>query len=168
MQDFVWCYSLLNWLLLLLQNVLMKFCERIAENSLFLSMWVWICFHSWSIISKAAKKSEPKETHCFWFSRCHRLTGVGRDLWVSPGPIPCSGRATYSRLPEIMPGWLCTISRNGDFTTSASAQSLSQWKNNVQYQGGTSCVSDRVHWLWSGKEAWLHSLYNISGIYIHS
>lgn len=32
----------------------------------------------------------------------HRMAEAGRDHWRSPCPMPCSGRATQSRLPRTM------------------------------------------------------------------
>ena len=43
---------------------------------------------------------------------------VGRDIRRLSGPTPCSGRATFSRLPRTISRQLLKISRNGDSTTS--------------------------------------------------
>ena len=44
-------------------------------------------------------------------SQNHRLNEVGRALWKSSGPTPCSSRATYSKLPRIKSRELLKVSK---------------------------------------------------------
>lgn len=172
MQDFVWYYSLLNWLLPLLQNVLMKFCERTTENTSGLinadmfSVWK---YHLKSCIEVRTKRNPP----LLIFTLSLNDWGWKRPLdvtWSNPlqrqGHLqPVTWGHVWMALDDPQ-GWRFHHLPEG---TSASASSLSQWKNIAQYLEGTSCVLYHVHWLWSpGKRAWLHSLYNVSGIHMHS
>ena len=43
------------------------------------------------------------------------MVEVGRDLWRSSSPSPCSSRVTF---PRIVCRWLLNISKEGDATTS--------------------------------------------------
>ena len=48
------------------------------------------------------------------YSKNHTVGEVGRGLWRSLGPTPCSSRATYSQLPRTTSGWHLNISKVGD------------------------------------------------------
>lgn len=49
-------------------------------------------------VKKAMKNKRRKRN---WRStQTHRMAEAGRDLWSLSGPMPSSGRATYSRLPR--------------------------------------------------------------------
>jgi len=53
------------------------------------------------------------------------MAEIGGDLWRLSGPNPFSNKATWRRLPKMMPRWLLGIYRLGDSTTSLG--DLSQW-----------------------------------------
>ena len=55
---------------------------------------------------------------CSYRSQNHRMVEVGRDLWRSSGPTPCSSRDSQSWLPSTMSRWLLSISKGGDSTAS--------------------------------------------------
>ena len=47
-------------------------------------------------------------------SQNHRMVEVGKDLWRSSGPTPCSSRATQSQLPRTMFRRYLNIAKEGD------------------------------------------------------
>lgn len=143
------------------------------QQKIYLFLSTWVCFESGSTIlnRRFVQKSEPKETHCFWFSHYPWMTGVGKDLWMSPGPILCSGTATYT-LRSCLDGF--GWSPRMEISSPPPRQplpvlSLSQWKSIAQYLEGTSCVSDHVHWLCTqGKDPFSLQCFRYSYTFLRS
>ncbi|XP_074996859.1 uncharacterized protein LOC142078291 isoform X2 [Calonectris borealis] len=83
-------------------------------------------------------------------SQNHRMVEIGRDLWRSSCPTPCSSRATYGQLPRTMSRWLFNIPRRETsplWAACASAWSTSQWKKVfLMFRENLLCCG---HCLWS-------------------
>lgn len=74
----------------------------------------------------------------------HRMVEVVRQLWSSSCPFPCSSRATQSRLPKIISGWLLETSMEEIphplLESCASVPSLAQYRINCWCPEGTTCI----------------------------
>lgn len=107
------------------------------------------------------------------FTTDHRKTEVIRNLWSSPGPTPCSGRASHSCLPRAMTCQLWNISKDANSKTSLGNlwQCSVTWKKTPNKQNpNQTTIKEPVyvlvcaHCLWScgwalWKKAWLHLIY---------
>jgi len=55
---------------------------------------------------------------CEELSQDHKVVEIGRDIWRSSGPIPCSSRVSCSRFLRSLTSQILSISKDGDSTTS--------------------------------------------------
>ena len=69
-------------------------------------------------LAQLVQEGSAGQVCCEELSQNHEVAEVGTDLWRSSGPIPCSSRVSYSRLPRTMTSRISNISKDGDSTTS--------------------------------------------------